>query len=206
MHVGLIGGIGPAVTFLYYQRLFEIALAKKFPLELTVVNCDMPKFLTNFSQDKKEDQANIFAELTKRLQKAGADFVVLPSIGGSFCLNEFIKKSALPVQDVITPLRSYMDKYKGKTIGLIGTNKAMKTKIYNFTDQIDWLIPDGEQFNDVHNSYVALATEGQANKKNSETLISASRTLIDQGAEAIVLGGTDLFLVFKNQNISFYCY
>ena len=53
MHVGLIGGIGPAVTFLYYQRLLEIALAKKFPLELTVVNCDMPQFLKNFSQDKK---------------------------------------------------------------------------------------------------------------------------------------------------------
>ena len=65
MHVGLIGGIGPAVTFLYYQRLFEIALAKKFALELTVVNCDMPQFLNNFSQDKKENQASIFAELTK---------------------------------------------------------------------------------------------------------------------------------------------
>ena len=203
MHVGLIGGIGPAVTFLYYQRLFEIALAKNFPLELTVVNCDMPQFFNNFSQDKKENQASIFAELTKRLQKAGADFVVLPSIGGSFCLNEFMKKSPLPVQDVMTPLRAYMDKYKGKTIGLIGTNKAMNTKIYNFKNEIDWLIPDGEQFNNVHNSYVTLATEGKADKKNTEILISASRTLIDKGAEAIVLGGTDLFLVFENQELPF---
>lgn len=203
MHVGLIGGIGPAVTFLYYQRLFEIALAKNFPLELTVVNCDMPQFLNNFSQDKKENQASIFAELTDRLQKAGADFVVLPSIGGSFCLNEFMKKSPLPVQDVMTPLSIYMDKYKGKTIGLIGTNKAMNTKIYNFKNEIDWLIPDGEQFNNVHNSYVTLATEGKADKKNTEILISASRTLIDKGAEAIVLGGTDLFLVFENQELPF---
>ena len=203
MHVGLIGGIGPAVTFLYYQRLFEIALAKNFPLELTVVNCDMPQFLNNFSQDKKENQASIFAELTDRLQKAGADFVVLPSIGGSFCLNEFMKKSPLPVQDVMTPLSVYMDKYKGKTIGLIGTNKAMNTKIYNFKNEIDWLIPDGEQFNNVHNSYVTLATEGKADKKNTEILISASRTLIDKGAEAIVLGGTDLFLVFENQELPF---
>ena len=203
MHIGLIGGIGPAVTFLYYQRLLEIALAKKFPLELTVVNCDMAQFLNNFSQDKKENQASIFAELTNRLQKAGADFVVLPSIGGSFCLNEFLKKSPLPVQDVMTPLRAYMDKYKGKTIGLIGTNKAMNTKIYNFTTEVDWLIPDGEQFNNVHNSYVALATEGKADKKNAEILISASKTLIAQGAEAIVLGGTDLFLVFENQELPF---
>ena len=203
MHVGLIGGIGPAVTFLYYQRLFEVALAKNFPLELTVVNCDMPQFLNNFSQDKKENQASIFADLTSRLQKSGADFVVLPSIGGSFCLKEFIKISPLPVQDVMTPLRSYIEKYKGKTIGLIGTNKAMNTKIYDFAKEVDWLIPDGEQFNNVHNSYVALATEGKADKKNSEILISASRTLIDRGAEAIVLGGTDLFLVFENQELPF---
>ena len=203
MHVGLIGGIGPAVTFLYYQRLFEVALAKNFSLELTVVNCDMPQFLNNFSQDKKENQASIFADLTSRLQKAGADFVVLPSIGGSFCLKEFIKISPLPVQDVMTPLKSYIEKYKGKTIGLIGTNKAMNTKIYDFAKEVDWLIPDGEQFNNVHNSYVALATEGKADKKNSEILISASRTLIDRGAQAIVLGGTDLFLVFENQELPF---
>ena len=96
--------------------------------------------MNNFSR-QKEIQASIFAELTDRLQKAGADFVVLPSIGGSFCLNEFMKKSPLPVQDVMTPLSVYMDKYKGKTIGLIGTNKAMNTKIYNFKNEIDWLIP-----------------------------------------------------------------
>ena len=203
MHVGLIGGIGPAVTFRYYQRLFEIALAKKFSLELTVVNCDMPQFLNNFSHDKKENQASIFAELASRLQKAGADFVVLPSIGGSFCLNEFIKKSPLPVQDVITPLRTYLDTYKGKTIGLVGTNKAMDTKIYNLTDEINWLIPEAEQFDDVHNSYVALATEGKANKQISEKLISASKKLIDRGADAVVLGGTDLFLVFENHQLPF---
>ena len=84
------------------------------------------------------------------MQKAGADFVVLPSIGGSFCLNEFIKKSPLPVQDVITPLRTYLDTYKGKTMGLVGTNKAMDTKIYNLTDEINWLIPEANQFDDVH--------------------------------------------------------
>ena len=55
----------------------------------------------------------------------------------------------------------------------------------------------------MHNSYVALATEGKADKKNAEILISASRKLIDRGAEAIVLGGTDLFLVFENQELPF---
>ena len=203
MHVGLIGGIGPAVTFRYYQRLFEIAREKKYALELTVVNCDMPQFLNNFLQNKNENQASIYADLANRLEKAGADFVVLPSIGGSFCLNEFIKISPLPVQDIMTPLRAYLDTYKGKTLGLIGTDKAMNTKIYDLTNEVDWLIPNAKEFDDVHNSYVALATEGKANKKDSETLTSAARKLIDRGAEAVVLGGTDLFLVFENHQLPF---
>ena len=103
----------------------------------------------------------------------------------------------------MTPLKRYLEKYKGKTIGLVGTNKAMNTKIYNLTDEINWLIPKANQFNDVHNSYVALATKGKANKQISETLVSATKKLVDRGAEAIVLGGTDLFLVFENHQLPF---
>ena len=88
-------------------------------------------------------------------------------------------------------------------MGLVGTNKAMNTKIYNFTHEINWLIPEAEQFDDVHNGYVTLATEGKANKQISETLISASKKLIHRGAEAVVLGGTDLFLVFENHQLPF---
>ena len=103
----------------------------------------------------------------------------------------------------MTPLRAYLVTYKGKTLGLIGTDKAMNTKIYDLTNEVDWLIPNAKEFDDVHNSYVALATEGKANKKDSETLTSAARKLIDRGAEAVVLGGTDLFLVFENHQLPF---
>jgi aspartate racemase len=203
MHIGIIGGIGPAVTFFYYQRLFELARANMVALELTVVHCDMPQFLKNFANDEKEKQALIYVELSTRLKKAGADFVVLPSIGGSFCLKEFLPRSSLPVLDVMTPLRSHLSKFKGKTLGLIGTNRAMDTKIYNVTSEVDWLIPLGDEFEQVHKSYVELATDGKTNRKIFKRLILASENLIDRGAEAVVLGGTDMFLAFGQQKLNF---
>jgi aspartate/glutamate racemase len=41
MHIGLIGGIGPAATDFYYRRLISTFASKKAALELTIVHADM---------------------------------------------------------------------------------------------------------------------------------------------------------------------
>ena len=202
MHLGLIGGIGPAVTCLYYTRLCEIAKTKGFKLELTLANCDMPEFMVNFASANKDVQARIYCDLTKGLRAAGAECVALISIGGSFCLDEFIANSGLPVVDILTPLKQHLEKMHYKKLGLIGTKIAMETKIYGVTDNVEWLIPEGANFENTHNSYVELANAGVATPKNRDDIISACNELIDRGAEAIVLGGTDLFLAFDDTSLS----
>ena len=202
MHLGLIGGIGPAVTCLYYTRLCEIAKTKGFKLELTLANCDMPEFMVNFLSANRDIQAGIYCDLTEGLKAAGAECVALVSIGGSFCLDEFMKNSSLPVVDILTPLREHLEKTHYKRLGLIGTKVAMETKIYGVTDSVEWLIPEGKNFQITHSSYVELANAGVATSENKDDFISASNELIDKGAEAIVLGGTDLFLAFDDISLS----
>ena len=46
MHIGLIGGIGPAATDFYYRRLISIFASKKTKLELTIVHADASLCLT----------------------------------------------------------------------------------------------------------------------------------------------------------------
>ena len=41
-------------------------MANKFALELTVVNCDMPHFLTNFSQDKKSQKSVVLVQYPRQ--------------------------------------------------------------------------------------------------------------------------------------------
>jgi aspartate racemase len=43
MHIGLIGGIGPAATDFYYRRLISTFASKKAALELTIVHADTPR-------------------------------------------------------------------------------------------------------------------------------------------------------------------
>lgn len=45
MHIGLIGGIGPAATDFYYRRLIAAFAARAQPLEVTIVHADTPTLL-----------------------------------------------------------------------------------------------------------------------------------------------------------------
>ena len=63
MHIGLIGGIGPAATISYYQRLSAAMRAAGHSLELTMVNADVDTLLANNNAGNAAAQAQVYAEL-----------------------------------------------------------------------------------------------------------------------------------------------
>ncbi len=102
MHIGLIGGIGPAATDYYYRHLISTFANKRRPLELTIVHADTPTLLRNLASKDASAQVAIYQMLTKRLVAAGAECVVVTSIAGHFCIDEFKASSPLPVVDMIS--------------------------------------------------------------------------------------------------------
>jgi aspartate racemase len=91
VHIGLIGGIGPAATDLYYRGLVDRMKARKATFDLTIVHADAPTLVQNFEARRPEAQADIFLGLTERLATAGADFVAITSIGGHFASSSFVR-------------------------------------------------------------------------------------------------------------------
>ena len=102
MHIGLIGGIGPAATDFYYRRLISTFASKKATLELTIVHADTPTLLSNLANNDAAAQVVIYTGLTNRLFAAGAKCVVVTSIAGHFCIDAFKAISPLPVVDMIS--------------------------------------------------------------------------------------------------------
>ena len=49
MHIGLIGGIGPAATDFYYRGLIGKAAERKIDLDLTIAHADSPTLLANMA-------------------------------------------------------------------------------------------------------------------------------------------------------------
>lgn len=203
MHVGLISGIGPAATDFYYRGLIDAMKAKGARLDLTMVHADAPTLVRNFEASQPEEQADIFLRLTERLATAGADCVAITSIGGHFCIEQFRQHSPLPIIDLIAEMNGHLAQQEYKRVGLLGTDTVMKTRFYGGVTSTEILAPPPHVIDDVHRAYVDMALNASVNAGQRKVFVDAGKALADQGAETILLGGTDLFLAFDGQAVPF---
>lgn len=197
MHIGLIGGIGPAAQDYYCRRLIRSFADAGAGLEMTIVHADAPTLLANLAADRPVEQAEIFATLTERLAQAGAGFVGVISIAGHFCRREFADRSCLPAVDMIGAVACDVERRGLRRIGILGTRVVMESQFYGGLTMATVIAPATPTLDDVHAAYAAMAVAGTITPEQRTIFHRAARSLIENdGAEAILLGGTDLALAF----------
>jgi len=196
MHLGLIGGIGPAATIVYYDRLTRRVRAAGGHLELTIVQADLDELIANVAADAREAQAAAYGRLIDRLKAAGADCAAITSIGGHFCFPETAAIASLPMVSAVAPLDDHFAASGLKRVGLLGTAVVMRTRLYGQLVRTEAVAP-GDDLEALGLVYQAVAVAGACTADQRATLIEAGRRMVeDQGAEAIILAGTDLNLAF----------
>lgn len=204
MHIGLIGGIGPAATECYYRGLTDRHAGSGTRLELTIVNAEVRDLAQNLAAGDTRKQAEIFAALIARLKAAGAEVAAVTSMAGHFCIGELIPISPLPVLNGIPEVGASVKRAGFKTVGIIGTRMVMESGLYGAIASARVVIPAGAARDEVHESYLAMATAGRVSEAQRRVFFSAGESLCrDQGAEAVLLGGTDLFLAFRGHDAGF---
>ena len=203
-HIGLIGGIGPAATDYYYRKIIAAFAQLDAELELTLAHADAPTLLRNLQNDDRKSQMEIYTRLTNRLKNTGADFVAITSIAGHFCIEEFKVKSPLPVIDLIEAVREEVELKGYSRLGILGTERVMRSEFYGALGNTKVVTPPPSMLAKVHAAYVELTSSGLVTGPQRETLSEACGELIeDFGVDAVLLGGTDLALVFDEETSVF---
>ena len=200
MHIGLIGGIGPAATEFYYRGLVRAHAKENRKMSLTIVHADTREMVANMEAGENEKQARIFASYAEQLKAGSCERVVVTSMGGHFCIREFEKLSPLPVLNAIPELDAYFARLGVKRIGVLGSRVVMETKFYGGVSSVDVLTPAQDEIATAHKEYISMAMAVSATDAQKQYFDKAGRDLCAQGAELIVLGGTDLFLAFGDED------
>jgi aspartate racemase len=200
MHIGLIGGIGVAATVVYYQRLTAAVEKLGGKLDLTIVHADVHELIRTNLADDRATQAATYARLLHRLRDAGCDCAAITSLGGHFCFDETVPLSPLPLVSAVAPLDDYFAAEGLETVGLLGTRVVMRTGLYGQLKKTRAVAPV-ETFDQVAQTYQDIAVAGSCTPEQRDFFLETGRRLVqDQGAQAVVLAGTDLGLAFDGQN------
>jgi len=204
MHIGLIGGIGPAATEFYYRGLTDRHAKSGTRLELTIANAELRDLVRNRANKDARKQAEIFAALILRLKAAGAQLAAVTSMGGHFCIGELLPISPLPILNGIPEVDAEVKRGRFKSVGIIGTRMVMETRLYGAISSATVVAPRGAELEEVDANYAAMAAAGRLDDAQRRVFFTAGERLCrDQGAEVVLLGGTDLFLAFQGPDAGF---
>jgi aspartate racemase len=204
MHIGLIGGIGPAATEYYYRGLIDRYARLGSALDLTIAHADVQEMARNLANGAAQEQAEIFAHLIERLAAAGVEIAAVTSMGGHFCIRELAAISPLPLLNAIPEVDATIGQRNLKTVGIIGTRTVMESGLYGGITSARIVTPEGTALDQVHDAYISMAKAGHVTDAQRGVFFSIGQYLYQaRGADGIVLGGTDLFLAFAGQDCGF---
>ena len=173
-------------------------------MRLTITHADLVIYLENMKVGKKQQQAEIFLEHIRELQGAGCDAVAISTMAGHFCIDELEAISPLPILNIIPILNDAFGERGFKKIGLLGSKVAMESKIYGGIDSVECIAPRGDALDIVSENYLNMALSGKALDSQREVFFKEGRKMIEEdGADVIVLAGTDLFLAFEGHDPGF---
>jgi len=202
--LGLIGGLGVAATVHYYRELVsEHALRGAVP-DLLIAHADVNRTLRDAASGHSLALAQYLAAFIQRLSRAGATIAALPSVTAHICAPELLELSPVPLVSLPAEVLREINQQQFKRVALMGTRFTIDTDMFGQLPGIEVVKPAPAEIDIIHETYVQLAKDGVGSADQFDRLRRIAHTLCDRdGADAIVLAGTDLSLLFNPSNTDF---
>lgn len=201
--IGILGGMGPDASVQLYQIMIELARSKfkaqenqDYP-DIIIHSVPVPDFITN-----KQNVPVALAMLQKSVRQLG------PTCGvfGIACntahllLNDLRPQTDTPFISMIESTAKKVVNDGFKKIGLLATPTTFRSQLYqNALQQYDVQVitPDDAQIDELGEIVQAILA-GDFNQ-SPQRLVAIADVLVKQGAEVIILGCTELPLVFPSE-------
>jgi len=205
--IGILGGMGPYATADLFGKILEQTPAKKDWEHLRVIINNNPKIpsRTRAILYNEESPVSMMIETARNLQKAGADFVVIPCNSAHVFMPEVLPHVKIPILDMITETVDYITKEMPRitAVGLLAARIVVEAQLYQArlkAVSIKTITPIEQQ-----QTIVRQVIEDVKLNKNSEGVKSKLTGLIGaltaKGAQAVIAGCTEISIVAKDLTV-----
>lgn len=210
--VGIIGGLGPETTSEFYLDIVFSCQKKDKTARPAVIISSVP-LPYQIEEDAIAKNVGIERCLpfliteAQRLEKAAADFIVMPCNSLHVFIEEIRKSVSIPVLSIVEETVKFLQKNNFKKVGIVSTSATIKNKLYENAfaqNNIGYEMPDDFQQAKM-GKYILNLVTGQQNNKDREGLIQIIGEFENKGVDCVVLACTDLqLLIPQHQNLKIF--
>lgn len=207
--IGLIGGMSWESTIPYYRILNETVKAQLGGLhsaKVVLVSVDFHEIEQLQRAGDWDAAGQTLAQAAQSLEKAGADFIVL-------CTNTMHKvapaiaaSTTLDLLHIADPTANAIRQAGLTTVGLLGTRFTMEQDFYKHRLQekhgLTVLTPNAADREDVHRIIYEELCLGVMQENSRAIYRRVMANLVEQGAQAIILGCTEITLLVGAEDAS----
>lgn len=200
--IGLIGGMSWESTVPYYRQINETIkerLGGLHSAKIVLYSVDFHEIERHQHAENWEAAGAILADAARSLEAAGAAFLVL-------CTNTMHKVAssieaavAIPLLHIADPTATEIKRAGHSTVGLLGTRFTMEQAFYRdrLTERhgLRVIVPDLEDRETVHRIIYEELCLGVVNSESRREYRRIMGTLASRGAQAIILGCTEISLL-----------
>lgn len=205
--VGVLGGMSSVASAEYYRRLNEgvnAHLGGHASAELLLYSVDFAVIEACIRAERWDQAADYLVERATRLQRGGAEFLVLATNTLHRVAAEVEAAIDIPFIHIVdVTADAVLDAGAGR-LGLLGTAPVMQAAFYRsrFAARgIDVLVPSPPDQALVHRVIFEELTHGRLEDRSREEYVRIMRELADRGADGIVLGCTEISLLVSPDDV-----
>ena len=206
--IGILGGMGPEATIDLFYKIIKFTPAEKDQDHLRIIIDNNPKIpdRTAAILGKGEDPLPALQETAQNLEKAGADFIIIPCNTAHYFLPLIQESVKIPVLNMIEEAAKETQQRipQIQKVGLLASIGTYKTEIYHQHFKkynIEVIYPDEKDKEEVMKAIYAVKA-GDLSNEVKGNILKIVQKLIDKGAEAIIAGCTEIPLILKEGDIS----
>ncbi len=200
--VGIIGGLGPDTTAEFYLEIISSSFKRNKINRPPILIWNVP-LIYRIEEDLithaiGEDRYIPFlVDAAKQLEKAGADFLVIPCNSVHIFIEEIRNAVSIPVLSIVEETALFLKNRNIKEIALLATSTTINKKLYNTKLQqndINFKLPTNDeqiQINELINNLV----NGTIQDADRNALLQIINNFQKNEVKTMLLACTDLQLI-----------
>jgi len=201
--IGLLGGMSWESTQTYYRLINEGVKSRLGGLhsaKLVLYSVDFAEIEALQHQGDWPATARILSGAALSLENAGADFLMIGTNTMHKVAPEIEEAINIPLLHIADATAKVLTQDNIQRVGLLGTRFTMEQAFYRERLEaagIEVVTPDAPQRAEVHRVIYEELCQGEIQAASREAYLAVINSLAEQGAQAVILGCTEIGLLIK---------